>query len=155
MKGGTIEVHGNAGDYLGAPYRGSTKGMSGGRIIIHGNVGVEAGASMKDGIIKIGGDAGQFAGFRMQEGTIHVQGNCGERAGACMKNGRIIIGGRLESILPSFSVDALRPKVKIEGEETAEGPFYVFLGDLVENGNGKLYVSKEKNPQLKPCEKYL
>jgi formylmethanofuran dehydrogenase subunit C len=155
MKGGTIEIQGNAGDYVGAPYRGSTEGINGGRIIIHGNAGTEAGANMKKGIIKIYGNAGQFAGFRMHDGTIYVQGDCEGRAGACMVDGKIIVGGHLESVLPSFTIDGIRPKVKIEENEVAEGPIYVFLGDLVENGNGKLYVSKQKNPHLASYEKFL
>ena len=155
MKGGVIEIHGSAGDYLCAPYRGSTEGMHGGRVIVHGNVGTEAGANMKKGIIKIYGSAGQFTGFRMHDGTIYVQGDCEGRAGACMVDGKIIVGGRLESVLPSFTIDGIRPKVKIEESEVAEGPLYVFVGDLAENGNGKLYVSKEKNPHLNCYEKFL
>ena len=155
MKGGTIEVHGNAGDYLGAPYRGCTEGMHGGRLIVHGNVGTEAGANMRKGIIKIYGGAGQFLGFRMHDGTIYVQRDCEGRAGACMVDGKIVVGGLLESVLPSFTIDGIRPKVKIEENEVAEGPLYVFLGDRVENGKGKLYVSKQKNPHLQPYEKFL
>jgi len=155
MKGGTIEIHGSAGDYLAAPYRGSTEGMCGGRVIVHGNVGSEAGAHMKKGVIKIYGSAGQFVGFRMLDGTIYVQGNCGGRTGACMADGKIVVGGCLESVLPSFTIDGIRAKVKIEENETAEGPLYVFLGDLTENGKGKLYVSKEKNPHLTCYEKFL
>jgi formylmethanofuran dehydrogenase subunit C len=155
MKGGEIEIHGNAGDYLGAPYRGSTQGLNGGRITVYGNVGNEAGALMKKGMIKIHGDAGQFAGFRMRDGTVYVQGNCGVRAGACMAGGRVVVGGFLESVLPTFTIDSIKPKVKIEEAETVEEPLYVFLGDLAENGNGKLYVSKEKNPHLGNYEKLL
>ncbi len=154
MKGGIIEIHGDAGDYLAAPYRGSTQGMHGGSITIHGNVGNEAGAHMKQGIIKIYGNVGQFAGFRMHDGTIYVKKNCAGRAGACIAGGKIVIGGFTESVLPTFSIDSIKPKAKVE-EETVQGPFYVFLGDLVENGNGKLYVSKEKNPQLSHYERLL
>ncbi len=42
----------------------------------------------------------------------------------------------------------------LEGE-TIEDEFYVFLGDLTENGKGKVYVSKQKNPQLRQYEKFL
>jgi formylmethanofuran dehydrogenase subunit C len=155
MKGGIIEIHGNAGDYLGAPYRGSSKGMHGGKIIVYGNVGNEAGAHMKKGIIKIYGNTGQFLGFRMQGGTIYVQKDCEARAGACMTDGKIVVNGFLESVLPTFTIDNIRAKVKIEEDEPTEGPFYVFLGDLAENGKGKLYVSKEKNPHLSYHEKFL
>jgi formylmethanofuran dehydrogenase subunit C len=155
MKGGTIEIHGDARDYLAAPNRGSSEGMRGGRIIVHGNVGNEAGAHMKRGIIKIHGNAGQFAGFRMCDGTIYVEKDCEARAGACMINGRIVIGGYLESVLPTFTIDSIKQRVKIEEGEVVEGPFYLFLGDLSESSNGKLYVCREKNPQLNYHERFL
>jgi formylmethanofuran dehydrogenase subunit C len=155
MKNGTIEIHGNVGDYLASPYRGSTKGMRGGRIVVHGNAGNEAGAYMKHGVIKILGSAGQFLGLRMREGTIYVKNGCEDRAGACMSGGKIVIGGAVESILPSFTIDSIKKKAKIEEGEDAEGPFYVFLGDLAENGNGKLYVSKTSNPHLGSYEKFI
>jgi len=155
MKGGTIEIYGNAGDYLGAPYRGSTEGMKGGKIIVHGNVGSEAGAHMRKGLIKIYGNAGQFVGFRMHGGTIYVQKDCGGRAGACMTDGTIVVGGFLEAVLPTFTIEGLRKKVKIEEGEVVEAPFYLFLGDLTENGKGRLYVAKEPNPHLSHYEKLL
>lgn len=154
MKGGTIEIHGKAGNYLAAPYRGSSEGMNGGEIIVYGNVGSEAGAYLKKGSIKIYGSTGQFPGLRMRKGTIYIQKNCKGRAGACMKNGKIVIGGFLESVLPTFTIDGVRKKAKI-GDETVEGPFYRFLGYLTENGRGKLFVHKEKNPQLSHYEKFL
>jgi len=155
MKGGMIEIHGNAGDYLGASYRGSDQGMSGGTMIVHGNAGNEAGAYMRNGLIKILGNVGQFAGSRMRKGTIFVGKTCRGRVGACMKNGKIIIAGSLESVLPTFTIDSIKNKVKIGDKDVVEGAFYRFLGDINENGEGKLYVSKEKNPQLAYYEKFL
>jgi formylmethanofuran dehydrogenase subunit C len=155
MKDGTIEIHGNTSDYLGAPYRGCNEGMRGGKIIVHGNVGNEAGAHMKGGIIKIYGNARQFLGFRMCDGIIYVQKDTEARAGACMTSGKIIVGGFLESVLPSFTIDSIKGKAKVEEDEVVEGPFYLFLGDLVENGDGKLYVFKGKNPHLSHYEKLL
>jgi len=155
MKGGTIEIFGNASDYLGAPYRGSSEGMRGGKITVHGNIGNETGAHMRKGIIKIYGNAGQFTGFRMRNGTIYVQKDCGGRTGACMKEGTIVVGGFLESLLPTFTIDGVRKKAKIEENEVFEAPFYLFLGDLAENGKGKLYVAKERNPHLSHYERLL
>jgi formylmethanofuran dehydrogenase subunit C len=155
MRNGTIEIHGNAGDYIGAPYRGSFKGMRGGKIIVYGNVGNEMGTYMRKGVIKVYGSAGQFVGFRMREGTIYVQRDADTRAGASMTGGKIIIGGFLESVLPTFTIDSVKQKAKVEEDETAEGPFYLFLGDMTEDGNGKLYVHKAKNPQLSRYERFL
>lgn len=155
MKNGVIEIHGNAGSYLAAPYRGSSTGMQDGKISVFGNVGHETGAHMKKGTIKIYGNSGQFTGFRMQNGTIYVQGDCDERVGACMADGKIIVGGNLQSVLPSFTIDSVKPKAKIDENETAQGPFYVFIGDLTEHGNGRLHVSKPKNPHLSSYERFL
>ncbi len=156
MKKGLIEIHGNAGDYLASPYRGSTEGMKGGKIVVDGDVGADSGAYLHGGLIKIkGNNVGQFLGFHMSDGTIHVEKNATTRAGTNMTGGKIIISGKVEEIMPSFTVDSVKPKVKVDDTESAAGPFYVFLGDLAEKGTGKLFVSKINNPQLKTYEKYL
>jgi formylmethanofuran dehydrogenase subunit C len=155
MKGGLIEIKGDAGDYLGSPYRGSTVGMRKGKIIVHGNVGSDAAVFMKSGIIRIRGNVGPFMGFRMTGGVVHVEKNAGTRLGACMIGGKIVVSGMLENIMPTFAIELIKGKVKIESGEKAVGPFYVFLGDLAENGRGKLFISKEKNPQLSHYERFL
>ncbi|MCK4434829.1 formylmethanofuran dehydrogenase subunit C, partial [Candidatus Bathyarchaeota archaeon] len=132
-----------------------SRGMRGGKIVVHGNTGNETGACMKKGLIKICGDAGQFAGLRMHGGTIYIQKDCDGRVGGCMKSGKIIVDGFLESVLPTFTIEGIKKKVKIEENEVAAGPFYRFLGDLTENGKGKLYVLKKKNPHLSNYEKLL
>jgi len=154
MKKGTIEVKGDAGDYIGSAYRGSTQGMSGGTLIVHGNVGNEAGYFMRKGLIKIYGNAGQFPGIHMRNGTIFIQGNSEGRDGAQMLGGKIVVCGCVPSVLPTFTIDSVKSKVKADGEEVT-GPFYLFAGDLSEGGDGKLYISKTQNPQLKFYEKYL
>jgi len=155
MKGGTIRIKGNADGHLGGPYRGSNKGMQGGKIEVHGNVGNEAGSYMRKGMIKIYGDAGQFTGVRISNGTIYVQGNCDERVGGSMTGGKIIIDGHVRAILPTFTIESVRSKVKIEDDEVGKGPYYLFTGDLSENGRGKLYVHKEKNIHLNHYERFL
>lgn len=154
MKKGTIEIKGNAGDYIGSSYRGSTQGMSGGKIIIHGNAGSEVGCFMKNGLIEVYGNVKRFAGIHMKNGTVFIQGNSEGRAGAQMINGKIIVCGYIPSILPTFTIDDIRPKVEVNGEKV-EGPFYRFIGDLADEGNGKLFVSKTKNPHLNSYEEYL
>jgi len=154
MKDGTIEVKGNAGDYVGAAYRGSVKGMRGGTIIIHGNAGNELGCFMRKGLIKIYGSTAQFAGVHMRNGTIFITGSSSGRVGAEMTGGKVIVNGRLNEVLPTFLIDSLKPKVKVDGEEIT-GPFYMFIGDTVEEGEGKLYVSKAANPHLKFYEQFL
>jgi formylmethanofuran dehydrogenase subunit C len=155
MRKGLIEIHGNAGDYLASPYRGVSEGMKGGKIVVDGNVGSDSGCYVRGGLIKVKGNAGPFLGFHMSDGTIHVEKNAGPRLGANMVGGKIVVGGVVEAMMPTFTIDTTKPKVKIDDTEQAQGPFYVFLGDLAENGTGKLFVSKTNNPQLKTLEKYL
>ena len=154
MTGGRIEVKGSAGDYLGAPYRGSRNGMKGGAIIVHGDVGNEAGCFMRGGVIKVYGNARDFVGIHMNDGEILIMGDCQDRPGAEMLDGKIVICGHVSSILPTFTIEEIRKSVKIDGEKI-KGPFYRFTGDIADQGKGKLYVSKERNPHLKFYEKYL
>ncbi|MEM3475138.1 MAG: formylmethanofuran dehydrogenase subunit C [Candidatus Bathyarchaeia archaeon] len=154
MSGGTIEVEGDAGDFVGAGYRGGRKGMKGGKIVIKGSCGAEAGAWMNNGTIKIYGNTGIFPGIHMKGGTIFIKGNCEGRAGAEMKDGKIVILGYLPQVLPGFDIEEIKSSVKVE-EEKISGPFYLFTGDINEEGIGKLYVSISFNPQLKFWEKYI
>jgi hypothetical protein len=57
-------------------------------------------------------------------------------------------------VLPTFTIDGVKSKVKINGEE-GTGPFYLFIGDKTEEGDGKLYISQTCNPHLKFFEQYL
>jgi formylmethanofuran dehydrogenase subunit C len=155
MKAGFIEVHGDAGDYLASPYRGSSTGMKGGVITVDGKVGTDVGCYLHGGIIKIKGEAGRFLGYHMSAGAIYVEKQCDVRAGACMTGGKIVIGGAVEEVLPSFTIDSVKPKVKIDDTQSVAGPFYVFLGDLSEHGAGKIFVSKANNPHLKAYDKFL
>jgi formylmethanofuran dehydrogenase subunit C len=156
MKKGLIEIHGNAGDYLASPYRGSTEGMKGGKIVVDGDVGSDSGAYLHGGLIKIkGNNVGQFLGYHMSDGTIHVEKNATTRVGTNMTGGKIIVSGYVEEVMPSFTIDSVKAKVKVDDTESAAGPFYVFFGDLAEKGTGKLFVSKTNNPQMKSYEKYL
>lgn len=155
MKGGSIEIHGNASDYLASPYRGSSTGMKKGIITVDGSVGSDSAVNMHGGVIKVKGGAGQFLGFGMDDGTILVEGQAGTRAGACMTGGKIILTGSIEEVLPTFTIDSVKPKAKVDDTQTATGPFYVFLGDRAEKGTGKIFVSKVKNPQLSVYEKFL
>ncbi len=155
MKGGVIEIKGDAGDYVGATYRGdATRGMSGGTIVIHGNAGNEPGYFMRKGVIKVHGNVGQFAGIHMRNGIIVVLGNSEGRAGAEMTGGKIVVCGKVPSVLPTFTIEAVKQKVKIDSEKL-EGPFYLFTGDIAERGEGKLYVSTTSNAHLKVYENLI
>lgn len=154
MRGGSITINGSAGDFLGASYRGARMGMSGGLIQVKGNVGCEGGAWMKGGLIHVKGSAGPFLGVHMQGGSILVEGDCAGRVGAEMTGGRIAVLGTVPSMLPSFTVDSVRTHADLLTLKV-EGVFYMFTGDSNEQGQGRIYVSKDKNPQFAWYEKYL
>jgi formylmethanofuran dehydrogenase subunit C len=128
--------------------------MKGGRIIVHGNAGDEIGCWMRGGIIRIQGNAGSFPGIHMIDGVIMVEGDCCGRAGAEMTGGKIIIQGMINSKLSSFQTSTIKKKVKIEGTKI-EGPFYLFEGDVNEQGSGKLYINKAHNIHLSWCEEFI
>ena len=155
MKGGLIEVHGDAGDYLASPYRGTATGMKGGLIVVDGKVGSDVGCYLHGGVLKIKGDAGRFLGYHMTDGAILVDKECDTRAGALMTGGKIVITGTIAEVMPGFTIDSVKPKVKVDDTTSVAGPFYVFLGDLAEHGTGKIFVNKANNPQMKTYEKYL
>ena len=154
MVGGEISVSGDAGDFVGSSYRGSREGMKGGRIIVQGNAGDEIGCWMRGGMIRIRGNAGSFPGIHMIDGVIMIEGDCCGRAGAEMTGGKIIIQRKIDSKLSSFQTSTIKKKVKIEGTKI-EGPFYLFEGDVNEQGSGKLYINKVHNTHLKWCEELI
>jgi formylmethanofuran dehydrogenase subunit C len=57
-------------------------------------------------------------------------------------------------VLPTFAIDSVKKKVEVDGEEV-QGPFYLFIGDIAEQGNGKLYIVQTRNKHLSRYEKYL
>ena len=91
----------------------------------------------------------------MSDGTIHVEKDAynKSRHKHDWRKNRYFRKNRRDDAY--FTVDGVKPKVKIDETESAAGPFYVFLGDIAEKGTGKLFVSKANNPQLKMYEKYL
>jgi formylmethanofuran dehydrogenase subunit C len=154
MRGGQIEVKGSAGDSIGGSVRGGTKGMRGGTVTIHGNCGTEAGAWMQNGMIKIDGNCDSYAGIHMKNGAVLVGGNCEGRIGAQMTGGKVIVLGNAGGVLPSFQFEEIRETAKA-GDEKILGPFYVFSGDVNEEGKGQLFARVSDNPDLKWNEQYL
>ena len=87
----------------------------------------------------------------MKKGRILIEGDAEGRIGALMTGGRVAVKGKVASVLPSFSIDGVRSRVKI-GDERIQGPFYLFKGDVTESWNGSLYLSIQSNPHLKHYE---
>ncbi len=73
-----IEIHGTAGDDLGAF-------MHGPKIVVHGSVQDGTGNTMNSGEIIVHGDARDITGHSMRGGRIYVNGDVGYRVGIHMK----------------------------------------------------------------------
>ena len=43
-----------------------------------------------------------------------------------MTGGKIVITGTVEEVMPTFTIDSVKPKVKIDDTTSVAGPFYVF-----------------------------
>ncbi|MFH1328236.1 MAG: methenyltetrahydromethanopterin cyclohydrolase [Candidatus Bathyarchaeota archaeon] len=149
MKDGQIEIFGNVGDYTAVSYRGTAKGMLGGTILIHGNAGSRLGKGMTNGLISVDGNVGLFAGLNMENGVIVIGGNCEGKVGYGMKGGRIIIKGNLSEIPVSFTFSNTKNKVKC-AQEKISSSFYVYTGDILDGGNGKIFIARCRNRHLNP-----
>ncbi len=154
MHGGKIHIHGRAGDFIGGSYRGMMLGIEQGEIIVDKDAGSYIGFWMRGGKIHIKGNTGPFAGMHMQGGQILIEGNTGAKLGALMKKGKIILMGHTPRILPSHTFEEIKKSAKFSGIKY-QGPFYLFTGDIAEDGTGKVYINKEANPQLAFYEKYI
>ncbi|MFB3765276.1 MAG: formylmethanofuran dehydrogenase subunit C [Methanotrichaceae archaeon] len=131
MRGGKIEVLWNAGNYVGSGYRGEKCGMHGGEIQIGGNAGAYLGEHMCGGSIRVSGNVDDFPGAANQGGTIFIGGST-YLPGAEMTKGTIIVRGKAR-VLPSFQKAEI---IRLDGVDHQK-----YIGDLVENGKGELFVS--------------
>jgi formylmethanofuran dehydrogenase subunit C len=102
MTQGLIHIRGNAGGQIGSAYRGSSSGMQNGTILIEGSAGIEVGMRMKRGIIAIKGPVRDFAGLQMKGGTIFLMGGAEIRTGAWMVRGTIVTLREIP-MMPTFA----------------------------------------------------
>jgi len=96
MSGGSVQIDGEAGMYLG-------ERMRGGAITVTGNAGSWLGTQMRGGQIDVKGNAGDSIGGSvrggtkgMRGGTVTIHGDCGTETGAWMQNGMIRVKGRCD-----------------------------------------------------------
>ena len=153
MEGGRIDIHGNAGDFLGGAMPGEMQGLVNGVIIVRGDAGARAGDRMRRGLIVIEGRAGDYAGSRMIAGTLAAVGGAGNLPGYQLRRGTIILGGQVGEWTPTF-VDCgpqdltvarlVARSIKGHGalataERLAAGPVRRFAGDMAVLGKGEIW----------------
>jgi len=144
MEGGQLNIEGNAGNHLGASYRGDWRGMKGGEIMVNGNAGLDLGEYMMGGLITVKGNvdinagihAGRAIGPKDVGGKIVIYGNAKGRVGGQLVRGNIYVLGKIETMMPGFSVKATE-EVDFDGKKTM---FNTFTGDRAEAGKGTLYL---------------
>jgi len=151
---GEIHVRGRAGHLVGSAYRGSPRGMTGGTILVHGHAGDEIGLRMRRGLIAVAGDAGDLIGFNMLAGSIFVYGTSGVRPGAGMRRGTIgLFGSQAPALLPTFRLastgrweilcimDRLLARQGFPAPRRAgQTEVALYHGDLLEGGSGEILL---------------
>jgi formylmethanofuran dehydrogenase subunit C len=95
MQGGIIRVTGDAGLNLGGALPGASRGMTGGEIVVLGSAEGLAGARMRRGLIFVGGTSGELAGRGMIAGTLVLGGPAGARPAEGVKRGTVVALGTI------------------------------------------------------------
>ena len=103
MHSGLIEIKKNAGDYTASAYAGHKKGMSGGTVIVHGNAGDFTADLMRRGIVMVDGNIGDYCGSRMIAGTITTLSSVGKHVGTGMRRGTLLFPELPAEMNPTFS----------------------------------------------------
>ena len=152
LHGGEIEVKGDAGHLVGAAYRGSARGMTGGSILVHGKAGNEVGHTLRRGTIVVGA-AADLAAFNMLAGTILICGDNGIRHGAGMRRGSLLFAGERPTLLPTFRYACafdppfvnlllrhLRSRSYPLPDSLADPHWDLYHGDMIEGGRGEVLM---------------
>jgi formylmethanofuran dehydrogenase subunit C len=151
MSGGRIRIGGNVGGQIGAAYRGSVTGMTNGTILVEGSAGLEVGMRMKRGTIAVKGSVKDFAGLEMKGGTL-VLGAAELRTGAWMRRGTIVCLTPIP-LLPTFQHECsynptfLRLYARQLGKDgfsipcdESEGSYHLHSGDAAVSRKGEILV---------------
>jgi len=126
--------------------------MRGGTIVVHGRAGNEVGHSMRRGLIGIAGSVGDLVGFNMKAGTVVVGGEAGIRHGAEMVRGSLVFLDRAVPLLPTFRLAGrfVAVTLRLIGRtlhragfpidvQWSEEAFELHHGDLLAGGRGELW----------------
>jgi formylmethanofuran dehydrogenase subunit C len=101
MRGGRILCEGDAGHYCAAGYRGEKRGMRGGYVEVLGNAGEFAAEYLSGGEVHVHGNCGDLPGVEMRAGTLLIGGDCKRPCGN-MTSGTCMIFGTTHQFLPTF-----------------------------------------------------
>jgi formylmethanofuran dehydrogenase subunit C len=102
MRGGWLEVLGDVRDFAAGGLPGEMEGMRGGTVVVHGRAGDRLADRLRRGTVVVHGEVGAFLASRMVAGTIAVGGACGAHAGWGMRRGSIVFAGAEPSAPSTF-----------------------------------------------------
>ena len=101
MVGGTVRCNGDAHHYCASGYRGEKRGMRGGEVEVMGNAGDFTAEYLTGGSVTIHGNSGDLTGVEMAGGTLIVHGDC-SRVCANMTGGTGYVYGMVHHMIPTF-----------------------------------------------------
>jgi formylmethanofuran dehydrogenase subunit C len=104
MDAGKITISGDVGMHCGncaSGYRGEKTGMRGGRIEVLGNAGDYCAEYLTGGEVHIHGSCGDMTGVEMKGGQLIIEGDATRPCGN-MKDGTCMIFGTVRQMLPTF-----------------------------------------------------
>lgn len=101
MQGGAIICHGDVGHYCAAGYRGEKKGMRGGKVEVFGNAGDFTAEHLFGGEVVVHGNCGDMPGVDMQGGYLTIHGDCSRPCGN-MTKGKCTVLGCVSEMPPTF-----------------------------------------------------
>src|SRR4051812_14007201 len=102
MAGGRLTIDGDVGDHAAGSLPGSLDGMRGGTLIVHGRAGDRLADRMRRGTAIVCGDVGDFLASRLVAGTIAIGGRAGAHIGYGMRRGSVVFAGAAPSVAPTF-----------------------------------------------------
>lgn len=153
LRGGLVVVGGSAAAHIGMPRPGEKDGIAGGTVVVHGDAGDFAGERMRRGTLIVRGRLGNNAGARMMGGTIWAAQGLAAGAGIQMRRGTLIgpaIDGPLATFVDCGTHDLLILKImaaywrKTLGDlappEISKPPRRL-MGDMASLGKGEILLT--------------
>ena len=142
--GGLLQVSGDVGNECGGHAPGEKHGLRGASIVVGGNAGDYLGMRMRRGKIMVGGNAGLFAGFHMLAGTLAIAGCCQRGIGLNMVRGTIIVlGHAAQTLRPLLDEPAASRSVDARRTITDSPIFRMLARELSRSSAG---LSRQPNP---------
>jgi len=152
LRGGWLEIAGDVGDFAAGCLPGESEGMRGGTLCVHGRAGDRLADRMRRGTVVVHGDTGDFLGSRMVAGTVALGGRCGAHPGWAMRRGSLVFADGAppppSTFVPVHSQAEViwqllaRDLARFGGRfaELPRRPLTRWVGDLAVQGKGEWLV---------------